>query len=49
MLKKQPGEYTAEEIAELEEAARAYYALEAYGVDNWDGYGEAMRSLEDED
>ena len=24
-------------------------ALEAYGVDNWEGYDEAMRSIADED
>lgn len=36
-------------IAELEERDRTLTALEAFGVDNWDGYDEAIQSLEDED
>lgn len=34
---------------ELIERSTTLAALDAYGVDNWEGYGEAMRSLEDED
>lgn len=33
----------------LEEDARTLAALEAYGVDNWDGYDEAIQSLEEDD
>ncbi len=36
-----------ERIAELEERDRTLSALEAAGVDNWEGYSEAMRSLSD--
>ena len=28
--------------------AAAFVALETYGVDNWDGYGEAMAQLKEE-
>jgi hypothetical protein len=33
---------------DLVERKRKLDALEAAGVDNWEGYGEAMRSLEEE-
>lgn len=40
---------TYEELeAALALAERKLNALEAAGVDNWEGYGEAMRSLEEE-
>jgi len=35
-----------------EEYRKAYFelqALEAHGVDNWEGYGEAMATIYDED
>lgn len=41
-----------DKVQELEEADRKLTALEAAGVDNWEGYGHAMRVLhgeEDED
>jgi hypothetical protein len=41
---KNPGHF-----GELEAAARKLRALQAAGVDNWDGYGEAMASLREED
>lgn len=34
---------------DLVECKRKLDALECFGVDNWEGYGEAMRSLEEED
>lgn len=37
------------EYQKLKNDSRELAALEAAGVDNWDGYGEALRSLEDED
>jgi len=40
------------EYIRLQERERILDALIAHGVDNWDGYGEAMRELyqdEDED
>ena len=41
-------EYTVVRQTELEKLYEAYdklEALECYGVDNWEGYGEAMQSL----
>lgn len=35
-------------IAELLQDAKKLYALEAHGVDNWDGYDFAMDDLDDE-
>jgi hypothetical protein len=35
--------------AELIERSTELAALDAYGVDNWEGYGEAMRSLEEDE
>lgn len=34
---------------ELVERSTELAALDAYGVDNWEGYGDAMRSLEEDD
>jgi hypothetical protein len=34
-------------LDELEDAANKYYALEAGGVDNWDGYSYAMEELKE--
>lgn len=34
-------------LNELENAANKYYALEAGGVDNWDGYSYAMEELKE--
>lgn len=34
---------------DLVERSRTLAALDAFGVDNWEGYGEAMRSLEESD
>ena len=34
-------------LDELEDAANKYYALEADGVDNWDGYSYAMEELKE--
>lgn len=46
-------EYTVVRQTELEKLYEAYdklEALECYGVDNWEGYGDAMQSLyEDEE
>lgn len=36
-------------VAVLEERDRELTALEAAGVDNWEGYGEAMRSVMEDD
>lgn len=36
------------EYQELKQRDRELTALEAFGVDNWDGYDEAVQSLEDE-
>lgn len=36
-------------VADAQDDSRKLNALEAYGVDNWDGYGDAMASLDDED
>jgi hypothetical protein len=33
---------------ELLKTEKKMFALEAAGVDNWEGYGEAMSQLEDE-
>ncbi|MEV4228113.1 hypothetical protein AB0J81_13635 [Streptomyces bobili] len=35
--------------AELIERSTALAALDAAGVDNWEGYGQAMRSLEEDE
>ncbi|MFD9259071.1 hypothetical protein [Streptomyces sp. NPDC059538] len=35
-------------IAELEKGAALLSALHAAGVDNWEGYDEALEALEDE-
>lgn len=43
-----PHEYTVVRQTELEKLYEAYdklEALECYGVDNWEWYGEAMQSL----
>ena len=40
---------TAKEYEELKKAQATLDALEAGGVDNWEGYGEALSSLPDED
>jgi hypothetical protein len=42
-------DYTEAQIAELEKDSAMLAALEAAGVDNWEGYSEAIQSLEDED
>lgn len=34
-------------LDELENAANKYYALEASGVDNWNGYSYAMKELKE--
>jgi hypothetical protein len=34
------------EVKQLRERDATLTALEAYGVDNWDGYDEAVQSLE---
>ena len=39
---------THAEYQELKRAQDELAALEAQGVDNWEGYGEAMRSLREE-
>ena len=48
-----PRDYTVISTAEYKKLCEAYdklEALECYGVDNWEGYGEAMQSLyEDEE
>lgn len=36
-------------LQELEDAEARLAALEVHGVDNWEGYDEAIQSLEDED
>jgi hypothetical protein len=38
---------TEKRYKELDEAEDKLLALEAFGVDNWPGYEEAMKSLED--
>lgn len=38
-----------EELAQLREDSALLHALEAAGVDNWEGYGEALRELENDD
>jgi hypothetical protein len=38
-----------ERVAELEEDAAKLAALRAFGVDNWEGYSDALASLNDED
>ncbi len=35
------------EYQEMLRSVRELRALEAAGVDNWEGYGEALRSLDD--
>ncbi|MFF9268604.1 hypothetical protein [Streptomyces rochei] len=39
---------THAEYQELKRASDELAALEAYGVDNWEGYGDAMQSLEED-
>lgn len=39
-------EITVEEYEALLEDSKMLYALEAAGVDNWDGYSEAQEILE---
>ncbi len=34
-------------LDELEDTTNKYYALEASGVDNWDGYSYAMEELKE--
>ena len=38
-------EISEEEYDELKHCQRVWYALEAAGVDNWDGYDDAMENL----
>lgn len=38
-----------EELKRLRKDSRKLAALVAQGVDNWEGYGDAMRSLEEDD
>ncbi len=38
---------TLKEYEELREATRTLNALEAAGVDNWDGYDEALSLMEE--
>lgn len=47
MSVNEEGTYTirASRLAELEEAERRLLALENMGVNNWDGYSEAMREF----
>jgi len=40
---------TKKEYERLQWDSRALQSLEKYGVDNWDGYSEALRELWDED
>jgi hypothetical protein len=42
-------EVSAEELKQLRTDSRKLAALEAAGVDNWEHYGDAMRSLHGED
>lgn len=49
MPKREMVEIPRKHYQELLEKATKYDALEAYGVDNWGGYGDAMQSLEDEE
>ena len=47
-----PREYTVISVREYEKLCEAYdklQALECYGVDNWEGYEDAMQSLYDEE
>lgn len=39
---------TKKEYDQLLKDSRFLNALEEYGVDNWDGYGDAFRSLKEE-
>jgi hypothetical protein len=41
--------YLSRKIEQLEERDRTLSALESAGVDNWEGYSEAFRDLEDEE
>ena len=46
-----PDEYiviTLRKLERLNEDSDKLAALEDYGVDNWEGYGDAMQSLEEE-
>lgn len=38
-----------DEYEELKNAAAKFWALEACGVDNWDGWSDAMEMLEEDD
>jgi hypothetical protein len=38
-----------ERLDELEESERKLWALEAAGVDNWEGYDQAMQDVYSED
>jgi hypothetical protein len=38
---------TEQEYKELLECQKILIALESAGVDNWEGYGDAMETLED--
>jgi hypothetical protein len=40
---------SSEEYKSLLEDRAKLDALEAYGVDNWSGYGEAMMSMEEDE
>lgn len=43
-----PLDYTVISVTEYQKLCEAYdklEALECYGVDNWEGYGDAMQSL----
>lgn len=39
----------ASKLRELQQAAKVLEALYAGGVDNWEWYGEALESMEDDD
>jgi hypothetical protein len=40
---------TLQEYNDLLEASAKYWALEEYGVNNWNGYDDAMASLDEEE
>ncbi len=42
-------EISEDRLAELEHAEEVLNALEAAGVDNWEGYGDALSVLDSED
>lgn len=44
-----PSLLAAHVVEELQRKAAVLDALKAHGVDNWEGYGEAMASLEEDE